>query len=149
MAAFCLTDLIDWRYIHTLMVCIFYPACERLLPWTKELYLCIGAPLLYLLSDLLPPPQTKCTVYTDSVWLWGWGGWGVLNCTVDHILQEFYTLFLTRFRTYKMDSPPQAKMTSKDDIKGLVSLKFLRPWTIPSTQSQVGSHPLSPLFCTG
>ncbi len=50
------------------------------------------------------------------------GGGGVLKCTVDHILQEFYTLFLTRFRTYKIALPPQTKMTSKDDIKGLVSL---------------------------
>jgi hypothetical protein len=50
----------------------------------------------------------------------------MLKCTVDHILQEFYTLFLTRFRTYKIASPPLTKMTSKD-IKGLVSLKFLRP----------------------
>ena len=58
----------------------------------------------------------------------GGGGGVVLKCTVDHILQEFYTLFLTRFRTYKIDSPPQTIMTSKDDIKGLVSLKFLRPW---------------------
>jgi hypothetical protein len=38
-------------------------------------------------------------------------------------------LFLTRFRTYKIASPPQTKMTSKDDIKGLVSLKFLRLWS--------------------
>jgi hypothetical protein len=38
-----------------------------------------------------------------------------------------WTLFLTRFRTYKITSTPQTKMTSKDDIKGLVSLKFLRP----------------------
>jgi hypothetical protein len=53
----------------------------------------------------------------------------MLKCTVDHILQEFYPLFLTRFRTYKIASPPQTKMTSKDDIKGLVSLKFLRPWS--------------------
>jgi hypothetical protein len=53
---------------------------------------------------------------------------GVLKCTVDQILQEFYTLFLTRIRTYKIASPPLTKMTSKDDIKGLVSLKFLRPW---------------------
>jgi hypothetical protein len=29
--------------------------------------------------------------------------------------------------TYKIASPPQTKMTNKDDIKGLVSLKFLRP----------------------
>jgi hypothetical protein len=111
------------------MVCIFDLTCELLPLWMKELYLCTVAHLLYLLSDLLPPPpsQTKCTVYTDSVCVWGGGGWGVLKCTVDHILQEFYTLFLTRFRTYKIASPPQTKMTSKDDIKGLVSLKFLRP----------------------
>ncbi len=53
---------------------------------------------------------------------------GGVEITVDHILQEFYTGFLTRFKTYKIASPPQTKMTSKDDIKGLVSLKFLRPW---------------------
>jgi hypothetical protein len=36
-----------------------------------------------------PPPQTKCTLFTDSVWLVGGGvGW-VFNCVVDHILQEF------------------------------------------------------------
>ncbi len=57
----------------------------------------------------------------------GQGGGGVLKCTVDHILQEFYTLFLTGFRNYKIASPPLTKMTSKDDSKGLVSLKFLRP----------------------
>ncbi len=51
-----------------------------------------------------------------------------MKWTVDHILQEFYSLFLTRFRTYKIASPPLTKMPSKDDIKGLVSLKFLRPW---------------------
>jgi hypothetical protein len=61
--------------------------------------------------------------------VYGCGGDGeVLNCSVDHILREIYTLFVTRFGTYKIDSPPQTKMTSKDDIKGLVSLKFLRPW---------------------
>ncbi len=49
----------------------------------------------------------------------------MLNCAVDHILQEFYTLFLARFRTYKIATPPQTKMTSKDDIKGFVSSKFL------------------------
>ncbi len=41
---------------------------------------------------------------------------------------QFYTLFLTRVRTYKLASPPQNKVTSKDDIKGLVSSKFLHPW---------------------
>jgi len=57
-----------------------------------------------------------------------------LNCAVDHSsvyvsLQKFYTLFLTRFRIYKIASPPQTKMTSKDDISGLVSLAV------------VGKHP--------
>jgi hypothetical protein len=61
----------------------------------------------------------------------GCGEVGVLNCAVDHILQEFYTLFLTSFRTYKIASPPQTKLTINDDIKGLVSLKFLRPWVKP------------------
>ncbi len=66
----------------------------------------------------------KCTV--DHILQEFYAG-GVLKCTVDHILQEFYALFLTRFRTYKIASPPQTKLTSNDDIKGLVSLKFLRP----------------------
>jgi hypothetical protein len=44
IAALCLTDFIDWKYIHSL-VDIFDPACELLPPWTKELYLCTVAPL--------------------------------------------------------------------------------------------------------
>jgi hypothetical protein len=53
------------------MVGIFEPACELLPPWTKEQYLFTVAPLTSL-SDLPPPPsQSKRTVYTDSVWLWG------------------------------------------------------------------------------
>jgi hypothetical protein len=36
-------------------------------------------------------------------------------------------MFLIRFNTYKIASPPQTKMTSKDNHKGLVSLKFLHP----------------------
>jgi hypothetical protein len=75
----------------------FDPSCE-LLP-------------LYLLSDLIhpsPPSQSKHTVC-------GCGReWGVMSCVVDHILQKFNTLFLTRFRIY--------------DIWGLLSLYFLRPW---------------------
>ncbi len=59
--------------------------------------------------------QSKRTVYTDSVWLWGVEV-GVLSCVVDQILQEFNTLFLTRFRTYKIAVIPQTKMNSKDDI---------------------------------
>jgi hypothetical protein len=103
------------------IVCIFDPACV-LLP-------------LYLPSDLLPPPPfpNKMYSYTDSVWCGGVGV-GVLSCTVDHILQEFYTLFLTRYRTYKIASPPQTKMSSKDDIKGLIGV-----FKIPSSMHCIKS----------
>jgi hypothetical protein len=36
-------------------------------------------------------------------------GVGVLSSVGDHILQEFKTLYLTRFRTYKIARPPQTK----------------------------------------
>jgi hypothetical protein len=98
------------------MVGIFDPACELLPPWTRH-YTCVLLPL-YLLSDLLPSlPLPKLNVqYIQTVCGCGGGVGGVLNCTVYHILQEFYSQFLTRFRTYKIASPPQTKMTSKDDI---------------------------------
>jgi hypothetical protein len=44
-----------------------------------------------------------------SVCDWVGGGGGVLSCVEDHILKEFNTLFLTRFRTYKIAGPPQTK----------------------------------------
>ncbi len=53
---------------------------------------------------------------TDNVWLWGGGG-GVLSCVVDHILQEFNTLFLTRFRTYKIATPHQTKPPVKTTFR--------------------------------
>jgi hypothetical protein len=120
------------------MVGIFDTACELLPPWTKELYstvLVYCCPSTFsLTSPPLPPSQTKFTVqfstYIQTVC--GFGGGGGINCVVDHILQEFYTLFLTRFRTYKIASPPHTKMTCKDDLKGLVSLKFLRPCPHPT-----------------
>jgi hypothetical protein len=109
------------------MVCIFGPACELLPPMEEGtiLYLCTVAPLLYLLSDLLPPYPLPNVQYVHAVCDCGGVGGGVLKCTVDHIL--FYALFLTGFRTYKIASPPLTKMTIKEDIKGLVSLTFLCP----------------------
>jgi hypothetical protein len=128
----CLTVFIEWRYIHSWL--IFSTQLVNCCPYVQRNYTCVLLPL-YLLSDLPPPPpsQSKCTLYTDSVWLWGVGE-GVLSCVVDHILQEFNTLFLTTFRTYKIAIPPQTKITSKDDIKVLVSLKFLRPWSRSSVR---------------
>ncbi len=82
-------------------------------------------PSLWPPSPSPPLPDVQYIVYRQCVTCGG-GGWGVLKCTVDPI-QEFYTQFLTRFRTYKTASPPQTKMTSKDNIEGLGSLKFIRP----------------------
>jgi hypothetical protein len=44
--------------IHSLMVCIFDPACELLPPLDEGTILVYStvAPLLYFLSDLFPPP---------------------------------------------------------------------------------------------
>jgi hypothetical protein len=40
-----------------------------------------------------------------------------LSCVVDHILQEFNTLFLNRFITYKIATPPQAKTPVKTSFR--------------------------------
>ncbi len=56
-----------------------------------------------LLSGSPPPPLPKVNV---KVCGWEGMGGGVLSCVGDHILQEFNTLYLTRFRTYKIALPP-------------------------------------------
>ncbi len=105
-AAFCLTDFIDWRYIHSWLVCNFDPACELLPPWKKEFYFtCVLLPL-YCTFSLTSFPLPPFPTYSIQTVCDCGGGGGGLKCTVDHILQEFYTLFLTRFRTYKIASPP-------------------------------------------
>ncbi len=81
------------------------------------------------------------------MWLWGGGGGGVLSCVEDNILQEFNTLFLTRFRTYKIATPPQTKMTSKDDVQGLVSLKFFCPCIQPIGHNHYKDPTLVSVHC--
>jgi hypothetical protein len=56
-----------------------------------------------IISSYLRPFVKVCA---DSVRL---GGGGVLSRVGDHILQEFYTLYATRFRTYNIAYPPQEK----------------------------------------
>ncbi len=85
-----------------------------------RLYWCLllwtSAPLTFSLVHLTPslPYQSKSTVYTESVWMWGGGE--VLSCVVDHILQELNTLFL-RFRTYIIDTPPPTKKPVKTTLR--------------------------------
>ncbi len=84
-AAFCLTDFIDWRYIHSWLV--FSIQLVNCCPHGRRNYTCVLLHL-YLLSDplSLPPLSNKMySIYRQCVA----GGGGVLNCTVDHILQEF------------------------------------------------------------
>jgi hypothetical protein len=54
-----------------------------------------------------PRPKVKvqytCTLYRHCM---PGGGGGALSCVGDHILQESNTLFLTRYRTYKITTPP-------------------------------------------
>jgi hypothetical protein len=95
LAALCLTDFIDWRYIHSWLV--FSAQLVNCCPHGRRNYTCVLF-LLYLLTDL-PAPLPKLNVQYILTVCGCWGG-GVLNCVVDQILQEFYTLFLTRFRTY-------------------------------------------------
>jgi hypothetical protein len=69
----------------------------------EGIYLCTVAPLLYLLSDLLPPPTFPMySIYRQCVTVWGGGSVemscgpysaGVLHSVSDQIqnLQNFYT----------------------------------------------------------
>ena len=63
-----------------------------------------------IFSLTCPLPKVMYIIYRQFVAVggWEWGG-GSEVCDVDHILQEFNTLYLTRFRTYKIARPPQTK----------------------------------------
>ncbi len=68
---------------------------------------------VYRLENCYPPNHLSCSTppslpcvkvqYIQTVC--GWEGVGVLIPVGDHILQEFNTLYLTRFRTYKIARP--------------------------------------------
>jgi hypothetical protein len=116
----CLTDFIDWKYIHSWLV--FSTQLVNCCPHGLRNYTCALLPL-YLVY--FPPPLPKVNVkYIQTVWGGGGGvgGWGVLSCVVGRILQEFNTLFLTRFRTYKI-------ATHHPKQKGPVKTTF-RDWCL-------------------
>jgi hypothetical protein len=79
----CLSEFKDWRHFS-----IFDPTLSTV------------APLTYFLVQLPPFPVSKYSIYRHCV------VGGVLSPVGDHILQEFKTLYLTRFRTYKIAKPP-------------------------------------------
>ncbi len=71
-AALCLTDFIDWRYIHSWFV--FSTQLVNCCPHGRRDYTCVLLPLYSTVPSPWPPspsPPSQCTVYTDSFWLWG------------------------------------------------------------------------------
>ncbi len=99
----CLIEFVDWRFSQS---CWYFRPPVNCCPSTFSL----------TSPNPSPPSKSKRTVLTDSVWRGG-GRWGVLSCVVDHILQEFNTLFLTRFRTYKIATPPQTRTPVKTTFR--------------------------------
>jgi hypothetical protein len=95
----CLIEFIEWRYSQSCWY--FRPSYVNYCPSN----LLSGSPTP---PPPLTPSQSQRTVQTVCGWE-GLGGGGVLSCVGDHNLQEFNTLFLTRFRTHRIATPPQAK----------------------------------------
>ncbi len=109
--------------IHSLMVCIFVPACELLPPWKKELYLCNVASLYSTFSLTSSPlPNVLYSIDRQCVTVGGgeWGGGvvemycGPYSAGVLHSVSDQIQKLLNCFTTPN-------KMNSEDDIKGLVS----------------------------
>jgi hypothetical protein len=115
-AALCLIYFIDWRYIHSWLVFStqFVNCCLH----GRRNYTCVLLPL-YLLSDRLPPLPKLNVQYIHTVC--GCGGGGGVELCCRPYSAGVLTLFLTRFRTYKIASPPQTKRLVK------TTLKFLHP----------------------
>ncbi len=77
----------------------------------------------------LPPPPSLCqsTVYTGSVWL---GGDGVVElCWRPYSCWSFKTLYLTRFRTYKIAKTQEGRGPQKDKHLPHSPLQFFQMTT--------------------
>ncbi len=113
-AAFCSTDFIDWRYIHSWFV--FPPSLWTVAPMDEGTiwYLCTVAPLLYLLFDLLPPPPLPNVQYTQTVYDCG-GCWNVL-CTV--FCRSFTLCFRPDSEPTKLLYHPKQKWPVKTTLRG-------------------------------
>ncbi len=84
-AAFCLTDFIDWRYIHSWFV--FSTQLVNCCPHGRRNYMVVlvyccpsTVPSLWPPTPSPPSPPSQCSIYTDSVWLVGGGGGVEMYC---------------------------------------------------------------------
>jgi hypothetical protein len=91
-----LSEFIDWRYSQSCWY--FDPPFVNCCPSN-------------LLSGSTPPPPLPASLCQSTAiqTVCGWEGVGVLSPVGGHILQKCNTLYLTRFRTYKIAIPPQTK----------------------------------------
>ncbi len=148
-AAFCLTDFIDWRYIHSGFV--FSTQLVNCCPHGhgRRNYTCVLLPLYFTFSQTsssLPPfPNVQ---YIQTVCDIGGGGeevGGVDMYCVPYSARVLHSVSDQIQNLQNCFTTPN-KMTSKDDIKGLVSLKFLRPcWPpIPLSAQRVCTPRNSP-----
>jgi hypothetical protein len=74
-----------------------------------SIQLCELLPLSPSLWFNCPPAPLPCVKVQYTQTVYGWEGVGVLSPVEDHILQEFKTLYLTRFRIDKIARTPQLK----------------------------------------
>ena len=91
---------------------------------TYMIVTCTQSPLMSLLESwnwcfFLSPWMLK--IFEEDIWF------RLPNRSVASFILSFLVSDQIQ-NLYKIDSPPQTKMTSKDDNEWLVSLKFLRPW---------------------
>jgi len=123
-AALSFTDFIDWRYIHSWFVILtqLVNCCRH----GQRNYSCVLWPPYGTFSPAPPPPPLPNVQYIQTVCDCGGGGLGGVEMSggpfsarglpsVSDQIQNLQNCFTTPNK-------------SKDDIKGLVSLKFLRPW---------------------
>jgi hypothetical protein len=94
----CLSEFIDWRYL------LYNQSC-----WYFRLSFVNCCPSNLLSASTLPPSSFLCVKVQYIQTACGWQGVGVLSPVADHILQEFNTLYPTKFTTYKIARPPQTK----------------------------------------
>ena len=122
-AAFCLTDFIDWRSIHSWFVFSTHLVNCFSHGWRNYTVLVYStvAPLLYRLSDLLPPPQ--CTVcsrqcYSSRQCVTVWGGvcWNVL-WTI--FCRSFTLCFWPDSEPTKLLHRPKQKLPVKTTLRDL------------------------------
>ncbi len=92
------------------------------------------------LPSLWLPPLPKLNVQYIQT-LCGCGGVLMLSCVVDHILQELISLFLTRFTTCKISTPPQTKTPVKTTFRDwCLYSSFVHAYSIPYRDREMESE---------